>query len=155
MPDSTRPIRVVAAIIEEQGRYLITQRSPSNKLGGLWEFPSGRVEPGETDEAAMRREVRARIGVDVRIEGPKAQRTHHYVGYSVELVLYEARILPGQELRPLGVANFRWVAPEELEQYAFPPADQATTDQLLDRSPCQPDGTTPAETIDAGTSPPR
>jgi 8-oxo-dGTP diphosphatase len=155
LPDSNRPIRVVAVVIEQQGRYLITQRPLAGKLGGLWEFPNARVLPGEADEAAIRREIRERIGVEVGLEGPKAQRTHHYVGYSVELVLYEASILPGQEPRPLKVANFRWVAPQDLEQYSFPPADQATTDQLLGLSPLPPGGTTPTETADAGAGPTR
>jgi 8-oxo-dGTP diphosphatase len=130
-PESARRIRVVTAVIEQQGRYLITQRRHTGRLGGLWEFPSGKVEPGETDEAAIKRELRERVGVDVGIGGPKARRTQHYVGYSVDLILYEASILPDQEPRSLHVADFRWVAPQELEQYAFPPADQATTDLLL------------------------
>jgi 8-oxo-dGTP diphosphatase len=155
LPDSARPIRVVAAVIEQQGRYLITQRRPTGSLGGFWEFPSGKVEMGETDESAIKREIRERIGVDATIDGPKARRTQDYVGYSVELVLYEASILPGQEPRALGVANFRWVAPQELEQFSFPPADQATTDQLLGISPCQPGGATSAKTIAAPTSPTR
>ena len=136
MPDSTRRIRVVAAVIEQQGRYLITQRRSTGRLAGLWEFPSGKVEPGETDEAALKREIRERVGVDVRIQCLKARRTHQYVGYSVDLVLYEASILPGQEPRPMKVADLRWAAPHELEQYPFPPADQATTDQLLGLGPC-------------------
>jgi 8-oxo-dGTP diphosphatase len=155
MPDTTRPIRVVVAVIEQQGHYLITQRRLTSRLGGLWEFPSGKIEPGETDEAAIGREIRERIGVDIGIHGPKARRTHHYVGYSVELVLYEASILPGQEPRPLGVANIRWVAPQELEQYSFPPADQATIEQLLGLSPCLPGATAPAEIADAPINPAR
>jgi 8-oxo-dGTP diphosphatase len=131
LPKSPRHIRVVAAVIEQQGRFLITQRRLTGRLAGLWEFPSGKVELGETDEAALKRELRERVGVDVRIERAKARRTHHYVGYSVDLVLYEASILANQEPRPLRVANLRWVAAQELEQYPFPPADQATTDLLL------------------------
>jgi 8-oxo-dGTP diphosphatase len=132
LPKSTRHIRVVAAVIEQQGRFLITQRRLTGRLAGLWEFPSGKVEPGETDEVALKRELRERVGVDVRIERAKARRTHHYVGYSVDLVLYEASILANQKPRALRVADLRWVAAQELEQYPFPPADQATTDLLLD-----------------------
>jgi 8-oxo-dGTP diphosphatase len=124
-------IRVVAAVIEQQGRFLITQRRTTGVLAGLWEFPSGKVETGETDEAALRRELQERVGVDVNVGGSTAHRTHRYDGYVVELVLYRASIAPSQEPRPLRVADVRWVAPQELENYAFPPADQATTDLLL------------------------
>jgi 8-oxo-dGTP diphosphatase len=131
LPASTNLIRVVVGIIEQQGRYLITQRRATGKLAGLWEFPNGKVEPQEGDEDAVKREMRERVGVEVRVGRPRTRRTHYYIGYSVELVLYEVTIVPGQQLRPLRVAAFRWVASQELEQYPFPPADQATTDLLL------------------------
>jgi 8-oxo-dGTP diphosphatase len=131
MNDLVPHIRVVAAVIEQQGRFLITQRRTTAVLAGLWEFPSGKVETGETDEAALRRELQERVGVDVNVGGSTARRTHRYDGYVVELVLYRASIAPSQEPRPIRVADVRWVAPQELENYAFPPADQATTDLLL------------------------
>jgi 8-oxo-dGTP diphosphatase len=131
MSDVVPHIRVVAAVIEQQGRYLITQRRATAVLAGLWEFPSGKVEKGETDEAALRRELQERIGVDVVVAGSTAHRTHRYDGYVVDMVLYRASIAPTQEPRPVRVADVRWVASQELENYAFPPADQATTDLLL------------------------
>jgi 8-oxo-dGTP diphosphatase len=124
-------IRVVAAVIEQQGRFLITQRRSTAVLAGLWEFPSGKVETGETDEAALRRELRERVGVDVDVGTSTAHRTHRYEGYIVDLFLYRASIAASQEPHPIRVADVRWVAPQELENYAFPPADQATTDLLL------------------------
>ena len=131
MNDLIPHIRVVAAVIEQQGRFLITQRRSTAVLAGLWEFPSGKVETGETDEAALRRELQERVGVDVSVGGSTAHRTHRYDGYVVDLVLYRASIAASQEPRPIRVADVRWVAPQELENYAFPPADQATTDLLL------------------------
>lgn len=124
-------IRVVAAVIERDGKYLITQRRPAAVLGGLWEFPGGRVEAAESDEAALRRELRERVGVDVEVKGRMAQRTHQYQGYQVELNLYQASIASGQEPRALRVADFRWVGSGEFERYPFPAADQATMDLLL------------------------
>jgi 8-oxo-dGTP diphosphatase len=121
----------VAAVIERDGKYLITQRRSTAVLPGLWEFPGGKVEPGESDEAALRRELRERVGVDVEVKGRMAHRLHRYDGYSVELNLYQTNILAGQEPQALRVASARWVASSEFENYPFPAADQATMDLLL------------------------
>jgi 8-oxo-dGTP diphosphatase len=132
MKNDTLPhIRVVAAVIEQQGRFLITQRRANGSLGGLWEFPSGKVEPSESDEAALRRELRERVDVAIEVGQTRAQRSHRYDGYVVDLVLYQASLTPGQEPHPVRVDDLRWVTAGELENYAFPPADQKTTDQLL------------------------
>jgi 8-oxo-dGTP diphosphatase len=124
-------IRLVAAVIERDGRYLITQRRSAAVLPGLWEFPGGRVEDGETDEQALRRELFERLGTDVDVNAQMAHRVHHYNGYSVDLNLYQATIKPGQEPRALRVAEVRWVPSNEFEKFPFPAADQATTDLLL------------------------
>jgi 8-oxo-dGTP diphosphatase len=131
MGPRSRQIRVVAAVIVRDGKYLITQRRSAAVLPGLWEFPGGKVEPNESEEAALRREVRERVGVDVEVKARMAHRTHEYDGYSVELNLYEATIVPGQEPQALRVAEFRWVESSEFERYPFPAADQATMDLLL------------------------
>jgi mutator protein MutT len=123
--------RFVTALIEQGGRHLIVQRSAPAGLVGLWEFPGAKVEPGEGDEATLARALRERLGIDVRISRLKARRTQEYVGYSVETALYEASMLSGQAPRPLTVADFRWVAAAELQQYPFVPSDQATIDLLL------------------------
>ena len=132
MAELARSIRVVSAVFERQGRYLITQGSDSGILPGQWEFPTGQVVPGESDEAALQREVRERIGVELSVGRLRARRTHFYVGYSLERVLYDAQLLPDQEPRRLRVADLRWVAAKDLESYPFPPADQATVDSILD-----------------------
>jgi 8-oxo-dGTP diphosphatase len=121
----------VTAIIEQQGRFLITQRRMAGTLAGLWEFPGGKVESGDTDEQTLGRVIRERLGVDVKMGRMRAHRTHHYTGYSVDWVTYETHILSEQDPRALGVADLRWVAPGELDQYPFPPADQPTMDLLL------------------------
>ena len=132
MSNEAQPlIRLVAAVIERDGRYLITQRRPSAVLPGLWEFPGGRVEEGETDEQALCRELRERLGTDVHVKARMAHRVHQYSGYSVDLNLYQAVIAEGQEPQPLRVAEVRWVPSDEFEKYPFPAADQATTDLLL------------------------
>lgn len=129
--ETNRRYRFATALVEQGDRYLITQRRAPEALLGLWEFPGGKVEPGDSDEAVVERAFRERLGIAVKVGRVKACRTQPYVGYSVEVVLYEAGMPPGQTPRPLTVADFRWVTVEELEQYPFLPADQLTTDLLL------------------------
>jgi 8-oxo-dGTP diphosphatase len=124
-------IRVVAAVISRDDKYLITQRRAEAVLPNLWEFPGGKVEPGETDEAALHREVRERLGVDVRVDARLAERHHEYDGYDVHLTLYACHLEEEARPSPLRVQEVRWVASAEFADYRFPPADQATMDQLL------------------------
>lgn len=128
---ANRIIRVVAAVISRQGKYLITQRRENAVLAGLWEFPGGRVEEGETDEAALHREVLHRLGVDVRVDDKVAEKEHPYDGYDVHLTLYACHLEEGKTPEALNVKELRWVASSEFSDYPMPPADQATMDQLL------------------------
>jgi 8-oxo-dGTP diphosphatase len=125
-----RTIRVVAAVIEHGGRYLITQRRPTAVLPLLWEFPGGRVEEGEEDAEALRREIRERLDVDVSVGAMISFISHPYEKYTVDLYLYECR-LKGEEPTARGVNAFRWVPSYEFEKYPFTPADQASMDRLL------------------------
>ena len=127
---STRTIRVVAAVIENGGRYLITQRRATAVLPLLWEFPGGRVEEGESDAAALKREVLHRIGVDIQAGKLISFVSHPYEHYVVELYLYEARLLEGQP-SAVNVGDFRWVASDDFDSYRFTPADEASMTQLL------------------------
>ena len=124
-------LRVVAAVIARGDRYLITQRRPSAVLAGLWEFPGGKVEEGETDAQALKREVTERVGVEVEVGANIGRRTHDYDGYSVDLALYQATIVGEVEPKAVRVADCRWVTSGEFEKYRFPAADQATMDLLL------------------------
>lgn len=125
-----RTIRVVAAVIEREGRYLITQRRPTAVLPLLWEFPGGRVEESETDAAALQREVLHRLGVGVDVGQLISFVSHPYERYVVDLYLYECRITSG-DLAPLAVNDFRWVTSAEFDTYAFTPADEASMNKLL------------------------
>jgi len=128
--ESIRTIRVVAAVIEQEGRYLITQRRPTAVLSLLWEFPGGRVEEGETDAAALKREVRHRLGVEIEVGQLISFVSHPYAQYTVDLYLYECSIRGG-ELAPLAVHAFKWVTSAEFDRYPFTPADEATMNKLL------------------------
>jgi 8-oxo-dGTP diphosphatase len=130
MVASPRPIRVVAAVIANEGRYLITQRRPAAVLPLMWEFPGGRVEPNETDADALKREVRHRLAVDIDVGELISFVSHPYEHYVVDLYLYECRVTAG-ELRALAVHDFRWVTSDEFDQYPFTPADEASMNKLL------------------------
>jgi 8-oxo-dGTP diphosphatase len=125
-----RAIRVVAAVIEHDGRYLITQRRASAVLPLLWEFPGGRVEPGESDGAALEREVQHRLGVGIQAGKLMSFVSHPYERYVVELYLYEGRLIHGQP-SAVNVHDFRWVESHDFEAYAFTPADEASMSKLL------------------------
>lgn len=128
---SKRVIRVVAAVIERDGAYLITQRQESAVLPLLWEFPGGRVEPGETDIGALSREVFHRISAEVIVEDKLGEHLHEYDAYDVHLSLFACRLPEGVEPTPNNVKEIRWVSSSELDDYEFPPADQSTMSKLL------------------------
>ena len=126
----SKTIRVVAAVIAQDGRYLVTQRRPTAVLPLLWEFPGGKVESSETDLEALRREVRHRVGVDVTPGAQISSVAHTYEHYTVELHLYDCRIASG-EPQAVNVHQFRWVESEDFEDLPFTPADEASMSKLL------------------------
>ena len=126
----TPTIRVVAAMVERGGRYLITQRRPSAVLPLLWEFPGGRVESGEDDQRALQRELRERLDTEVAVGQLISYVSHRYEHYTVELYLYECK-LTSETLAAKGVHDLRWVSSEEFDLYEFTPADEASMTKLL------------------------
>lgn len=123
-------IRVVAAVIEKDGRYLITQRKPNALLPLLWEFPGGKVEEGEDDKTALKREMMERLMVPIEVGGEIASTLHEYSNYIVDFHLYEATLL-STNLRPVGVYAYRWVSSSEFDKYQFTPADEKSMNKLL------------------------
>jgi 8-oxo-dGTP diphosphatase len=120
----------VSAAIVRDGRYLITQRQEKAVLPLLWEFPGGKVEPGETDEVALRRELRERIGVDASVAEHLSSTEREYDKYLVELHLYRCDIGTA-EPRVGNVRALQWVSSDEFGQFEFTPADQRSMDSLL------------------------
>ena len=125
-----RRIRVVAAMVEQQGRYLITQRRPEATLPLLWEFPGGRVEEGEGDEAALARELSEEMGIEVDVAEEIMEIEHVYPDYTVDFCVYAAKIVSGV-IRHRRVHDHRWVTSAELSEYEFPGADARTMDLLI------------------------
>jgi 8-oxo-dGTP diphosphatase len=117
------PIDVVAGVIRgSDGRLLISQRMPNDTLGGYWEFPGGKVDPGEELKAALVRELREELGVEAEIGAEIQRMVHAYPDRDVRLFFFEARIISG-EPQKLEVADLRWVTLDELNDYQFPEAD--------------------------------
>lgn len=130
MSSSKPTIRVVAAVIEEGGHYLITQRRRSAVLPLLWEFPGGKVEGLESDAEALERELLHRLGVEIQVGSMMSFVNHPYEKYSVDLFLYECTIQRG-EPKDLNVNAHRWVRSADFESYEFTPADELSMNQLL------------------------
>jgi len=124
-------IRVVAAVVEDNGRYLITQRTSTAVLPLLWEFPGGRVEMDESDEQALVREVAWRIGSRIEVVGKLGEHYHEYAHYDVQMTMYSCHMPDGQTPRALNVADLLWVPSDQLAEYDFPPADEKTMSKLL------------------------
>lgn len=127
---TVRTIRVVAAVLERDGSYLITQRRPTAVLPLLWEFPGGKVEPGETDAQALRRELLHRLGAAIEVGKLISFVSHPYEHYAVDLFLYECHLV-ATRLEAHNVNAFKWVASSDFEHYPFTPADEASMNKLL------------------------
>jgi 8-oxo-dGTP diphosphatase len=118
-------LTVVAALIESEGKLLVCQRRRGSKFELLWEFPGGKVEPGETLEHALERELREELGVAAQI-GPEVHRLQHQnrqTGQPFELVFFAASAAPG-EMRNLEFERIEWCEPESLLQLTFLEADR-------------------------------
>jgi len=115
-------ITVVAAIIRRHGRILICRRMNHVHLPGLWEFPGGKVEGGESLKAALKREILEELDVDVDVLDECLCIQHRYPEKAVELHFFDCAITNG-EPRAADVAELRWVEPRELRAFRFPEAD--------------------------------
>jgi mutator protein MutT len=115
-------IEVVAAIIRRANQILITRRLNDAHLPGLWEFPGGKVEQGESLEEALQREIREELGIGIAVEDEFFTVAHDYPTKSVMLHFFNCTISQG-EPQPLDVADLKWVRPEELMSFDFPAAD--------------------------------
>lgn len=117
------PLHVMAAVIRSpEGRVLIARRPEDKDQGGLWEFPGGKCEPGETREAALARELREELGIEVRQARPLIQVRHAYPNKTVLLDVWQVTAFDG-EAQGLEGQPVRWVWPDELPDYRFPAAN--------------------------------
>lgn len=113
---------VTAAVIRRDGQVLIAQRPLEGMLGGLWEFPGGKVEAGETLADCLRREIREELGVEIEVGQPIVKIKHSYTHFKITLHAFSCHLRQGSP-QTLGVADWRWVSLAEINAFPFPRTD--------------------------------
>ncbi len=133
--DAARPLVLVVAcaLVDPDRRVLIAQRPDHKSMGGLWEFPGGKVEPGETPEAAIIRELREELRVDTKEAclAPLSFVSHDYDSFHLLMPLYVCRKWQGSP-QALEHQALKWVRPQKLRDYPMPPADEPLIAHLCD-----------------------
>ncbi len=124
---------VAAALVDVDGRVLIAQRPESKSLGGLWEFPGGKIHGGESPEAALIRELKEELDIDISASclAPFTFASHRYGDFHLLMPLYLCRKWQGTPVNRVHAA-LKWVKPTRLADYAMPPADQPLVAMLRD-----------------------
>ena len=125
-------IVVVAAVIEDDGRFLVARRLVGTHLAGMWEFPGGKVNNSESHEEALRREILEELGTPISNLRPVFRTAHHYPGRSVELHFYRGDLTSPP--RPVLGQELRWITRHEFGGLEFPPADAELIDGLVHAS---------------------
>jgi 8-oxo-dGTP diphosphatase len=126
----TKRVRVVAAVVRRGGAILVTRRPDRAQERGKWEFPGGKVEPGEAEAVALRREIAEELGCEIAVAQLLLRHAHRYPELDVELAFYAGSFPTGAEPRPIGVAEIAWAAPGTLPSYDFLEADRAVLADL-------------------------
>ena len=125
-------IRVTAAILEKDGKTLIAKRKTGDKLfAGLWEFPGGKVEEGETPEECMARELKEELEIEVEVVEFITSNKHKYPHGYFELIAYRVKYISG-EIVLNDHDDFKWVTIDEMDSFEFPPADIPIIKKLTD-----------------------
>ncbi len=127
-------VKVAAAILEKEGKFLITRRHRHSHLGHLWEFPGGKLEVGETPQDCIIRECKEEIGLEIRPLHLYREVEHCYPEVSVHLYFFICQIISGKA-KALDCAGIAWASPEELKNYEFPDADLQLIEDLSRKTP--------------------
>lgn len=124
-------LKVVAALIEDGGKWLVCQRRKWDTFGGMWEFPGGKVKEGETLEAALARELREELGTDAEIGAEVHRARHRYAQMKeeLELVFFRARVDAGA-IQNRAFEAMEWREAKTLPELDFLPADRELIEQL-------------------------
>jgi 8-oxo-dGTP diphosphatase len=129
------PLLLVAAcaLVDADGRVLLSQRPEGKTLAGLWEFPGGKVDPGETPEQALVRELQEELGIETKIAclAPLTFASHTYGTFHLLMPLYVCRRFWGTPA-PREGQKLKWVRPRDMRAYPMPPADEPLISHLID-----------------------
>jgi len=132
---SKKPLLLVAAcaLVDADGRVLITERPPGKQLAGLWEFPGGKIEPGETPEETVVRELAEELGIETKVAclAPLTFASHAYESFNLLMPLFVCRRFWGTAVGREG-QRLKWVRPRDLRNYEMPPADAPLIPFLID-----------------------
>lgn len=120
---------VTAAVIANNGKILIAQRSGNQNQAGKWEFPGGKIEPGETPEECLKREIKEELGIDIEVNDFFGESIYQYESGEIKLIAYKARWVGG-EFKLEAHSQIKWVKPFELDNYDFSPADIPFVEKL-------------------------
>ena len=123
-------IKVTAAIIEKDNKILIARRKEGKKLAGLWEFPGGKVDPGETPEECLRRELFEEFGIDTEINDFICSSEYTYPHGAIELLVYKVTYISG-EFHLTDHDEIKWITPQDFSEYDFAPADIPVVNKLM------------------------
>jgi 8-oxo-dGTP diphosphatase len=130
-----KPVVLVAAValVDADGRVLLARRPEGKSMAGLWEFPGGKVQQGETPEAALVRELREELGIDTRESclAPLSFASHDYEDFHLLMPLFVCRVWRG-EMTPLEGQELAWVRPPRIADYPLPPADAPLAAMIRD-----------------------
>ncbi|MFM8321102.1 MAG: A/G-specific adenine glycosylase [Chloroflexota bacterium] len=126
---------VAAAVIRRGGLLLLAQRPAKGLLGGLWEFPGGKLQPGEDLPTCLAREIREELDAGIDVHAHLGVYRHAYTHFKVTLHAFECTLQPGQEPRPVQAADVRWVTPPELTAYPMGKIDRQIARSLLGEPP--------------------
>lgn len=134
-PEESKPLLLVAAcaLVDGDGRVLIAQRPEGKQLAGMWEFPGGKIEPGETPEETVVRELREELGIETKVAclAPLTFASHAYESFNLLMPLFVCRRYWGIPQAQEGQA-LKWVRPNKLRDYPMPPADEPLIPFLID-----------------------
>lgn len=123
-------INVVAAVIKDENeKILITQRNLKKAQGGLWEFPGGKIEPNETRENAIVREIKEELDIDIEVKSYLSEKVFNYPEKDINLIALECKKING-EIKLLEHEDYKWVSENELDNFQFAPADLFIIDKI-------------------------
>ena len=122
-------IEVVAGVIYKNNKFLIAQRNLKKAQGGLWEFPGGKVEEGESYENALARKIKEEFNANIDVNEYIGENIHHYPEKDIRLLFYKARLL-SENIELLEHEDYKWITKEEKDNFEFAGADRVVFDLI-------------------------